>query len=94
MDFPPHLWAQGGESAEPLFLDQPRSLPGRLSWIAAGSRPDISAFLGELSEGANNLHNPDFFPIKQIVSYVKKTAGLRALKFPSTTYVPSRLGAL
>ena len=50
LDFPPYLWAQLEKTMDPLKLEQFRSLLGQLSWNVAGSRPDIPAPLGELSE--------------------------------------------
>ena len=68
---------------EPSFLDRFRSLLGQPSRIAAGIRPDTSASPGELSERVTDRRNVDLVPINQLVSNVKGTADLQALKSPS-----------
>ena len=71
----------------PSLLNQFRSLLGQLSRVAAGSRPDISALSGKISECVDDLRNLVLFSLSQLVSYVRETANLHTLKFPSAINV-------
>ena len=67
-----------------------RSFLAQLSRVAAGSRPDISASLGELRLRVNCLRDMDVFAVNRFVSFLQETAGARTLKFPIAPG-PSRL---
>ena len=73
------LWKRRAKSRELSWADGFRPLLGRLSWVAAGSRPDISASLGELSEKVNCLTKVDLFTINQLVSFLQEPMDGRKL---------------
>ena len=81
------LWAQRAEPMRPSLLHDSRSLLGQLSRVAAWSRPEISASLGEIRERAGNLIKLKLFTNNRLAPYVHDTANLHSLKFLSTVGV-------
>ena len=81
---PGRCWTQRDKAMESSIPEAPRLLLGELSGVAAGSRPDISARLGELGERVDNLKNMDSFAIDRLAPNVRGAVDLQALKFPSS----------